>query len=125
MSNPSGFYPTADKVLIHPTKVEEKTHGGIVLATKSKEKEEAAQVTGTIIAVGATATLCPEMDGINVGDDILFARYSGMEYPVDGVCYRIIRARDVVGRAERLPDSVIRGAQSTMEVFGINTPKAA
>jgi chaperonin GroES len=125
MSNPSGFFPTADKVLIHPTQVDEKSKGGIIIATQAKEKEELAQITGTIIAMGQTAHLCPEMNGIKVGDDVLFARYSGMEYPVDGVRYRIVRAADIVGRAERLPDSVIRGAQTSAEAFGYNSAIAA
>lgn len=125
MNNPSGFYPTADKILIHPTKVEEKSTGGILIASETKEKLEVAQVTGTILAMGATAKLCPEMEGIEVGDDVLFAKYAGMEYPVDGVSYRILRARDIVGKAQRLPDSVIRGVQTTREVFGVNNALAA
>ena len=116
--NPSGLVPTADKILIEPLQVEEKTAGGIVLAGDVLKKEQLAQTIGTIIAMGSTAKQCPEMDGIDLTDTVLVARYSGAEYQVDGVTYRIIRARDVIGKANKLPDSVMRGAQSSVETFG-------
>lgn len=123
--NQTGLIPTADKVLIDPVRVEEKTSGGIVLATQSLDKEQLAQTIGTVLAMGSTSHLCPELDGIKVGDTVLFARYSGQEYPINGVSYRIMRAKDVIGKATKLPDSVIRGAMSTVEVFGHNEPVAA
>ncbi len=123
--NRTGLIPTADKVLVDPVQVEEKTSGGIVLATQSLDKEQLAQTIGTVLAMGNTAHLCPELDGIKVGDTILFARYSGAEFPVNGVSYRIMRAKDVIGKATKLPDSVIRGAMSTVEVFGHNEAVAA
>ena len=122
--NTSGLHVTADKVLIEPTKVEEKTKGGIVLASASLEKEELAQVIGTVIAVGGTCDQCPEMEGIGPGDLVLYARYSGAEFPVDGICYQIVRARDILGKASRLPDSILRGAESSKNVFGVNEQAA-
>ena len=116
-----GLVPTADKILVEPMKVQEQTKGGIVLATASLEKEQLAQTIGTVVAMGSTAKECPELEGIAVGDQVLFARYSGAEFPVNGLSYRIMRARDVIGKATRLPDSVIRGAQSSAEVFGQNS----
>jgi chaperonin GroES len=106
-------------------RVQETTKAGIVLATQSLDKEQLAQTIGTVLAIGTTVKDCPEMDGIGVGDQVLFARYSGTEFPVNGISYRIMRARDVIGKAEKLPDSVIRGAQSSVETFGINIPQAA
>jgi len=125
MRNNSGLIPTADKILIEPLKVEETTRGGIVLATSSLDKEQLAQTIGTLLSMGETAKLCPEMEGIEVGDLVLFARYSGAEFPIDGLTYRIMRARDVIGKATKLPDSVIRGAQSSVSTFGVNNPLAA
>jgi len=120
IKNTTGLHPTADKILVEPVTVEEKTSGGIVLASQSLDKEQLAQTIGTVIAVGNSAHLCPEMTGIEVGDQVLFARYSGSEFPVGGVSYRIMRARDVIGKATKLPDSVIRGALSSVEAFGFN-----
>ena len=131
--NNSGLVPTADKILVEPMRVEEKTRGGIVLASQSLDKEQLAQTIGTVIAMGRTCKLTdvggnpliPEVDGINIGDMILFARYSGAEFPIDGVSYRIMKARDVIGKATKLPDSVIRGAQSSVATFGQNDTLAA
>lgn len=123
--NASGLIPTADKILVEPMKVQEVTRGGIVLATSSLDKEQLAQTIGTVIAMGETAREAAEMEGIDIGDYVLFARYSGAEFPVDGLAYRIMRARDVIGKATKLPDSVIRGAQSSVATFGHNTPVAA
>ena len=122
-----GLVPTADKILVEPMQVKEQTKGGIVLATTSVEKEQLAQTIGTVVAMGSTAQLCPEMEGINIGDQVLFARYSGAEFPIDGLAYRIMRARDVIGKATKIPDSVIRGAESSVAVFGQNplVPEAA
>lgn len=117
--NKTGFIPTADKVLVEPVAVEEK-HGTIVLAAATLEKEQLAQQCGIVLALGTTAPLAPEMEGIGVGDMVLCNRYSGMEYPVDGVKYRVYRARDVIGKALRLPDSVVRGHISSTEAFGEN-----
>lgn len=119
--NTTGLHPTADKILVEPVRVEEKTSGGIVLPGQSLDKEQLAQTIGTVLAIGKTAKVCPEMAGIGVGDTVLFARYSGAEFPIDGVSYRIMRARDVIGKATKLPDSVIRGALSSVEAFGHNT----
>ena len=128
MINESGLQVTADKVLIYPAKVKETSQGGIVLATMTKEREDLAQVVGTVIDMGGTCKLndanghplIPELEGIEVGDTVLFAKYSGTRFPVDGVDYVIMRARDILGKADRLPDSVLRGAQSSAEIFGIN-----
>jgi len=120
MQNDSGLLVTADKVLIQPMKVEERSQGGIFLPGQTTEREELAQIVGVVIAMGNTCHLCPEMDGVKVGDTVLFARYSGAEFPVEGVRYRIVRARDILGKTSRSPDSGLRGAQSSAEVFGIN-----
>lgn len=132
--NNTGLYPTADKILVEVCKVEEKSAGGIFLPEMAKDKEQLAQIVGTVLALGGTCKaldedgymLCPELEGIEVGDHIIFARYAGAEFPVDGVAYRIMRAKDVIGKCTRLPDSVIRGAQSSVATFGHNTvPQAA
>jgi chaperonin GroES len=122
MTNESGFQPTADKVLVQPIKVEEKTAGGIVLPKVSQEKEQLAARVGTLIAVGPLAEGAPELEGVAIGDVILYARYSGDGFPVDGVEYRIMRVSDVVGKVTRLPDYMLQGAKSSVEAFGFNKP---
>ena len=125
VTNESGLQPTADKVLVQPIRVEEKTAGGIVLPKISQEKEQLAQRIGTLIAIGPDAEGAPELSGVEIGDVILYARYSGDGFPVDGVEYRIMRVGDVVGKVTRLPDYMLQGAKSSVESFGINMPEKA
>ena len=125
IKNDSGLTVTGDKVLIAPMVVEEKTSGGIVLPAMSLEKEQLAQQMGVLLAMGSVAVGAPELEGIAVGDVVLFPRYRGQDYPVDGVRYWIMYAKDILGRCDKLPDSVIRGARSSVEVFGINEQKVA
>lgn len=123
--NHSGLLPTADRVLIQPAEVKKQSAGGIILADQTADKEQLAQRIGTVLAMGNTCHLCPELAGIAVGDIVLFQIYSGVEFPVEGVKYRIMKAKDVIGKATRMPDSIIRGAQSSAEVFGVNDSQAA
>ena len=120
MKNESGLSPTADKILVLPIKVEEKTQGGIVLPKMAQEKEQFAQRVGTLLAVGPDAEGAPELSGVEIGDQILFARYSGDFFPVDGVDYIIMRVSDVVGKVTKLPDYMLQARKSSPEVFGLN-----
>jgi co-chaperonin GroES (HSP10) len=47
--------PCGHRVLIRPELVEEKTAGGIILATSAKEREQQATMRGTVVAVGINA----------------------------------------------------------------------
>lgn len=121
--NESGFSPTADKILVQPLKIEEKTAGGIVLPKISQDKEQLAARVGTLIAVGPEAEGAAELEGVKLGDVILYARYSGDIFPVDGIEYRIMRVHDVVGKVTRLPDYMLQGPKSSLEAFGANMPE--
>lgn len=120
VENKSGLKVTANKVLVELHKVAEKTPGGILIPQSTQDKEQLAQQLGTLLDWGSTAPLYPELEGIQLGDVVLFPRYRGQHYPVDGVDYWIMKADDIFGKAERLPDFVLRGADSTREVFGAN-----
>jgi chaperonin GroES len=116
MENKSGLTVTGDKI------VEEKTMGGILLPQASQDKEQMAQQMGTLVQCGEIASKAPQMQGIEVGDTVLIARYAGQHFPVDGQNYWIMRATDVLGKATKLPDYMIRGAEASHEVFGVNMP---
>jgi chaperonin GroES len=122
MQNESGFVPTGDLLVVRLRKVEEKTAGGIVLPGSVTDKHQLAETTGEVVAMGQTASAHPRMHGIIVGDSVLFPRYSGHHFPVDGVDYWIMEARSVLGKAEKLPDYLLKGAESSKEVFGANEP---
>ena len=82
--------PLGDRVVIRVAKEEEKTVGGIVLASVAKEKPQ----TGEVIAVG-NGTKDEEMV-LKVGDTVLYGKYAGTELEVEGTKYLIMRQSDVL-----------------------------
>lgn len=91
--------PLGDRVIIEVAKEEEKTVGGIVLASAAKEKPQ----TGTVIAVGEGRTLengekAPV--AVNVGEQVMFEKYAGTEVKYEGTEYLIVAAKDIIAVVE-------------------------
>ncbi|MBO5729477.1 MAG: co-chaperone GroES [Paludibacteraceae bacterium] len=82
--------PLADRVLILPAPVEEKTIGGIIIPDSAKEKP----LRGEVIAVG-NGTKDEEMI-LKPGDQVLYGKYAGTELDLDGTKYLIMRQSDVL-----------------------------
>ncbi len=82
--------PLADRVLILPAPVEEKTIGGIIIPDSAKEKP----LKGEVIAVG-NGTKDEEMI-LKPGDQVLYGKYAGTELDLDGTKYLIMRQSDVL-----------------------------
>jgi chaperonin GroES len=82
--------PLADRVLILPAPVEEKTIGGIIIPDSAKEKP----LKGEVIAVG-NGTKDEEMI-LKAGDQVLYGKYAGTELDIDGTKYLIMRQSDVL-----------------------------
>jgi chaperonin GroES len=82
--------PIADRVIIKPAPAEDKTKGGIIIPDTAKEKPQ----RGEVIAVG------PGKDGnlmtVNVGDIVLYGKYSGQEINFEGQDYLIMREDDIL-----------------------------
>ncbi len=89
--------PLADRVVVKPVDREEKTKGGIFLPdTASKERP----MEGTVQAIGEgrlddSGKRIPLT--VQVGDKVLFAKYSGTEFKVDDVEYLILTEKDILG----------------------------
>lgn len=84
MSTP--IKPLADRVVAVREKAASKTASGIYLPDGAKEKP----VMATVEAVG------PQVQGIKVGDRILYKEYSTTEIRIDGVEYLIVKEEDVL-----------------------------
>lgn len=90
--------PLFDKVVIKAIEANETTASGIVLPGAAQEKPQLAEV----VAVGPGGTV----DGKEVvmqvkpGDKILFAKYSGSEFKVEGKEVVIIRQSDILAIVE-------------------------
>lgn len=84
--------PLGNRLLIKPVVEEKKTEGGIVLPDTAKEKPMRAEV----VALG---TLDDDVD-INVGDYVIFAKYSGTEIKIDDEDYILIDVDDILAKYE-------------------------
>lgn len=82
--------PLADRVLIEPAAAEQKTAGGIIIPDTAKEKPQ----RGTVVAVGNGKK--DEPMTVQVGDTVLYGKYSGTEISIDGKDYLIMRESDIV-----------------------------
>ena len=90
------FRPLHDRVVVRRLESEEKTKGGIIIPETAKEKPQ----EGEVIAVGSGARdehgkLVP-LD-VKKGDKILFGKYSGTEFKLDGNDYLHMREDDIIG----------------------------
>ncbi len=89
--------PLGDRVLIKPSKGEEKTKSGIVLPDTAKDKPN----EGEIVAVGSgrkteEGKVIPLE--VKVGDIVVYAGYSGTKVKVDDVEYLIISENDIIAK---------------------------
>jgi chaperonin GroES len=87
--------PLADRVVVRPLGREEMTKSGIVLPDTSKEKPQ----RGTVIAAGEGRR---DDDGdripldVQVGDQVLFAKYGGAEFKFDDEDLLILAEKDIL-----------------------------
>ena len=92
--------PLSDHILVESLKEEEKTKAGILLP-ETVEKERPEQ--GKVVAVGpgrkTNAGKIIPID-IEVGDKILFTKYSPSEIKVDGKEYLILKQEDILAILE-------------------------
>ena len=90
--------PLGDRVVVKFTQAEEKTKGGIILASAAQEKPQIAEV----IAVGPGGIV----DGkevkmeLAVGDKVILNKYSGTEVKLSDGEYTIVKQGDVLAIVE-------------------------
>jgi chaperonin GroES len=92
--------PLGDRLVAKPVEQEDQTSTGIYLPETAKEKPQ----QGRVIAVGPgerneKGERIP-MD-VQVGDTVLYARYSGTNIKLDGQEYLILRENDVLAIVEK------------------------
>jgi chaperonin GroES len=82
--------PFEDRVLVEPEEVSEsKTKGGIILPDTVKEKPR----TGKVVEVGTDEELAEK---IEVGDTVVYAKFTGDEIEFEGKQYLIISRGDIL-----------------------------
>ena len=90
------FRPLHDRVVVKRIEAEEKSTGGIIIPDTAKEKPQ----QGEVIAVGPggrdeAGKLIP-ID-VQVGNRVLFGKWSGTEAKIDGDEYLIMKESDIMG----------------------------
>lgn len=90
--------PLFDKVVIKAIETSEKTASGIVLPGASKEKPQLAQV----VAVGPGGIIDGNEVAMQVkeGDTVLYSKYAGSEFKVDGEDVIIVAQSDILAIVE-------------------------
>lgn len=87
--------PLGDRLVVKPLEGEDVTPSGIVLPETAKEKPQ----KGEVLAVGPGAR---DEDGkritmdVAIGDKVLFAKYAGTEFKLEGEKVLILRENDIL-----------------------------
>ena len=91
--------PLGGRVIVEPIEQEDMTAGGIILPETAKEKPQ----EGKILAAGPGER---DEDGeripmeVQVGDKVLYAKYSGTEVKTDGKKLLILSESDILAVVE-------------------------
>jgi len=87
--------PLADRVVVVPLEEAEQMRGGLYIPDTAKEKPQ----SGEVLAVGA-GKLSDEgvriEPDVEVGQTVLYGKYSGTEVTVEGEDFLILRESDIL-----------------------------
>ena len=93
--------PLSDHVVVEVIVKEERTASGIFLPDTAKKEKP---VTGIAVAVGPGKVYDNgERVALEVkaGDQVVFAKYSGTEFSLDGKDYLVLSERDILAIVEK------------------------
>ena len=95
MGKVKGVKPLSDRVVVLPLDEAEQMRGGLYIPDTAKEKPQ----SGKIVAVGegklSDEGVRIEPD-VEVGQTVLYGKYSGTEVTVEGEEYLILRESDIL-----------------------------
>ena len=102
--------PTGWRILILPYQGKGKTEGGILLPNSVVERESVATVCGYVLKVGPLAyadkTKFPDGAWCKERDWVIFGRYAGARFRIDGGEVRILNDDEVIGIVQD-PDDIL------------------
>jgi len=87
--------PLGDRVVVQPSAREEMTKSGIVIPDTAKEKPQ----EGTVLAAGPGRILDDgkrEPMDVKTGDKVLYAKYAGTEFKLEGEDLLIVSQKDIL-----------------------------
>ena len=91
--------PLEDRIVVQANEAETTTASGIVIPDTAKEKPQ----EGTVLSVGPGAF---DNDGkrvpidVKAGDKVLYAKYAGTEFKIEGDELLILSAKDILAIVE-------------------------
>jgi chaperonin GroES len=94
--------PLGDRVVVQPSAKEEMTKSGIVIPDTAKEKPQ----EGTILAAGPGRILDDgkrEAMDVKTGNKVLYAKYAGTEFKLEGEDLLIVSQKDILAIVESRP----------------------
>ena len=102
--------PTGYRVLILPFTLPEVTKGGIHIAKATLDKERIATVVGYVVAMGPDAygdlNKFPEGPWCKEGDWVIFGRYAGARFQIDGGDMRLLNDDEILATIED-PEAIL------------------
>jgi chaperonin GroES len=91
--------PLHDRVIVKRQEEERKTASGIVIPDAATEKPDLGEVVAVGNGkIGDDGKVRPM--NVKVGDKVLFGKYSGQAFKMDGVEYLQMREDDIIGIVE-------------------------
>jgi len=97
--------PLYDRIVVKRIEEQETTRHGIVIPDSAKEKPQ----EGEVMAIGKGKRLDDgKMVAVDVqlGDRILFGKYTGNDIKLEGIEYIIMREDDVLGVLDAAPQAL-------------------
>ncbi|UCG88071.1 MAG: co-chaperone GroES [Gemmatimonadota bacterium] len=90
----SNIQPLADRVVVRPLKQTEEKRGGLFVPDTAKEKPQ----QGEVVAIGPGRIEKGELVPVEleVGQKVLYGKYSGTEVTLDDEQYLIVKETDVL-----------------------------
>ena len=91
--------PLFDRVVVQHIEAHETTASGIILPGSAQEKPQMA----TVISVGEGGVIDRKEVKMIVhpGDMVLYSKYAGSEFKIDGEEYIVIRQSDILAKVEK------------------------
>ena len=94
------FLPLHDRVLVRRIDSDEKTAGGIIIPDTAQEKPSEGEVLATGPGARDDRGEIIPLD-VQVGDRVLFGKWSGTEVKIDGEDLAIMKESDIMGVIEQ------------------------
>ena len=102
--------PTGWRILVLPFKGKKKTKGGILYSDEQIDRQQLATVCGNVLAIGPQAyqdkERYPDGPWCKVGDWVIFARYAGSRFKIEGGELRLLNDDEIIATIKDPEDIV-------------------